>query len=122
LEESLNADESKYDAASPLLLKSDDTLVFRFLSAVLPNALVVIDQFISRACGGFCVGCCLSLADIKVFHFFNPARFRQEKSAWQSLLPQLLAQYPQVSRLITTVAAVSGIKEWMLRMHPSSVN
>lgn len=104
LEQSLNADGNK------------------FLSVDLPDALIVINQFISRACGGFCVGCCLSLADIKVFQFFNPTIFHQQHDAWHSQLPSLLAQYPRVSSLITRVGAVSGIKDWMQTKHPSSDN
>ena len=87
----------------------------RFISVALPEALAVINQFISRACGGFCVGCSLSLADIQVFQFFNPAAFRQQFDSWQAQLPSLLALYPRVASLITKVGEVQGIKAWMQR-------
>jgi hypothetical protein len=86
---------------------------FRFLSVDLPDALFVINQFISRACGGFCVGCSLSLADIKVFQFFNPTIFHQPHDAWHSQLPSLLAQYPRVAGLLSKVGQVPGIQAWL---------
>ena len=83
----------------------------------LPEALSIINRFISRACGGFCVGCSLSLADIKVFQFLNPATFLQQNSAWHAQLPLLLTEYPRVVGLITKVGAVHGIQTWMQKMH-----
>jgi hypothetical protein len=82
----------------------------------LPGALLVIDRFISRACGGFCVGCSLSLADIKLFQFLNPSVFLQQNDSWHALLPGLLAQYPRVGSLIIKVGAVHGIHTWLQKL------
>ena len=118
LEQALLADESRCLMQIINVFTASLTAPFyRFLAVDLPDALIVINRFISRACGGFCVGCSLSLADIKVFQFLNPSIFLQQYGAWHAQLPSLLAQYPRVASLITKVGAVHGIQAWIKKMH-----
>jgi glutathione S-transferase len=119
VEHALNADESRFVIVNLTshCVSRRSLLHHRFLSVDLPDALLVIDQFISRACGGFCVGCSLSLADIKVFQFLNPAIFRRQHDAWHTQLPPVLARFPRVAGLVSKVGAVAGIQAWVQKLH-----
>jgi glutathione S-transferase len=124
LEKALEADESRHLISLPHPSLYDvaclQRFFCRFISVELPEALLVINRFIARACGGFCVGCSLSLADIKVFQFFNPSIFRQQHDAWHAQLTALLSQNPLVAALIAKVAAVHGIGNWMQALNEKS--